>query len=139
MSKVFLCYSRMDEDFITELYRRLTRDGVDCYFDKGSIAWGAKRVVDLEKGLVESDVVVLVLSTDFCRYEWNRIEYTMEMLGTAADFRQKLRPLLLEPCKEDLTGFLRPSQYIDVSTDDRFEEAYPMICRALGGIVTEKD
>ncbi len=139
MSKVFLCYSRMDEDFVTELFRRLTRDGLDCYFDKESIAWGARRVVDLENGLLESDVVVLVLSTDFCCNEWYRIEFTMEMVGTAADFRQKLRPLLLEPCKEDLSRFLRPSHYVDVSTDDRFEEAYPGFCRALGGTVTEKD
>ena len=96
-------------------------------------------MLDLEKGLAESDGVVLVLSTDFCCYEWYRIEFTMEMVGTAAHFRQKLRPLLLEPCKEDLTRFLRPSQYIDVSTDDRFEEAYTMICCSLGGTVTEKD
>ena len=139
MSKVFLCFSRTDEDFVTELYRRLKRDGVDCYFDKPSIAWGAKRVVDLEKGLVESDVVVLVLSTDFCCNEWYRIEFTIEMVGTAADFRQKLRPLLLEPCKEDLSRFLKPSQYFDVSTDDRFEEAYPMLRHVLGGTISVKD
>ena len=66
MSKVFLSYSRKDEDFVKELYRRIATDGVDCFFDKESIAWSANRVVDLENGLDGLEVAVLIWSPDFC-------------------------------------------------------------------------
>ncbi len=139
MRKAFISYSRINEDFVKKLYRKLAGEGLDCFFDKESIAWGTERIVDLETGLAECEVVVLVLSPDFCYTEWPRIEFTMEMVGNAAHFSQKLQLLLLEPCEEDLTRFLRNCQCIDISTDEKFKEAYPGICRALGGTVTKKD
>ena len=48
MPKVFLSYNRKDEAFVQELYRRLKRDGVDCFFDKESIQWGENWVLALE-------------------------------------------------------------------------------------------
>ena len=44
---------RKHGDFAKELYRRLAMDGVYCFFDKKSIAWGAGRVVDQKNGLDE--------------------------------------------------------------------------------------
>jgi hypothetical protein len=38
--RVFLSHSRKDKGFERELYRRLTRDGVSCFFDIESIGWG---------------------------------------------------------------------------------------------------
>lgn len=138
MSKVFLSYNRKDEDIVKELYHRLARNGVDCFFDKESVAWDADRVVDLENGLDDCEMVVFVLSPDFCRSEWPRIESTRAMVNDPAGFRSKLRSLLLETCEEDLSRFLRACEHIDISTDEKFEEGYPMICSALGGNVTEK-
>jgi hypothetical protein len=40
MGRVFLSHSSKDKEFVRELYRRLTRDGVDCFFDEESIEWG---------------------------------------------------------------------------------------------------
>ena len=37
--RVFLSHSGKDKDFVKELYRRLTRDGVLCFFDAESIGW----------------------------------------------------------------------------------------------------
>ena len=138
MRKTFISYSRINEDFVKRLYRMLAGEGVECFFEKESIAWGTDRIVDLEKGLEECEVVILVLSPDFCFTEWPRIEFTMEMVGDAERFSQKLQLLLLEPCEEHLTRFLRNRQYIDASTDEKFKEAYPRVCRAFGGTVTKK-
>ena len=139
MSKVFLSYSREDEDFVKELYRRLTDEGVDCFFDKKSNAWAASRVVELENGIDECEMVVLVLSQDFCCTEWPKIKSTRAMVDDTAGFSKRLRPLLLEPCEKDFYRFFGTSQFIDVSTDDKFEAAYPGICDALGSPVAEKD
>lgn len=62
MSKVFLSYSSEDEDFVKGFYKKLKTDGVDCWFDRESISWGANWVVELEKGLDEYEFIVLILS-----------------------------------------------------------------------------
>jgi hypothetical protein len=47
--RVFLSHSGKDKEFVRELYRRLTRDGVSCFFDIESIGWGANCVRALER------------------------------------------------------------------------------------------
>ena len=118
MAKVFLSYSHKDQAFVEELYRRLTRDGVECFFDKESIEWGANFVLSLEKGIDDSDVIVAVLSPEFCKSEWNKIERTSTMLDDPRGLRRRMRPLLRRPCT--LPIFLKPLQQIDVSTDALF-------------------
>ena len=136
--KVFLSYSRRNEDFVKELYRRLTRDGVSCFFDKESIAWGANWVIELEKGIDECECAVLCLSPDFCRSEWTKLERTSAMADDPGGLERKLRPLLLEPCDNFIPHFIKPIQQIDVSTQRKFEENYPGICRELGGTLVEE-
>ena len=97
MAKVFLSYSRRDQAFVEELYRRLKRDGVECFFDKESIKRGANFVLALEKGISESDIVVAVLSPDFCTSEWASIERATTMVEDPAGLRRRLRPLLRRP------------------------------------------
>ncbi len=105
MGKVFLSYSHSDEDFVIELYRRLSRDGVDCFFDKESIAWGSNFVLELEKGIDESEIILLVLSPEFCQSEWTMIERTSSMLADPSGLKRKLRPLLLKECRDLLPRF----------------------------------
>ena len=52
-----------------ELYRRLTRDGVSCFFDTESIGWGENWVRALERAIDECEQIVFVLSPDFCNSE----------------------------------------------------------------------
>lgn len=139
MGKVFISYSHKDESFAEELYRRLSRDGVDCFFDKESISWGANWVVSLEKGLDESEFILLVLSKDFCQSEWSKLERTSILAEDPVGLKKRLRPLLLENCRDILPLFLKPINYIDVSTTDKFNKAYPKICKNLGGICNEEN
>ncbi|MEE8574445.1 MAG: toll/interleukin-1 receptor domain-containing protein [Thermodesulfobacteriota bacterium] len=139
MGKVFLSYSHTDEEFVIELYKRLVRDGVDCFFDKESIHWGDNWVVALEEGIKDCDEMILVLSPDFIRSEWTKLERTSVMAGDPSGLEKKLRPLLLEPCGGDiLPPFLKPIQSINVSSPAKFEKEYPKICSELGGTITKE-
>ena len=133
MATVFLSYSRNDQAFVETLYRRLTRDGVECFFDKESIAWGENFVLALERGIAESEIVVPVLSPDFCRSEWANVERTSAMVTDPVALSRRIRPLLLKPCGDELPAFLKTAQAIDVSTAARFDKEYPRLCRDLGG------
>jgi hypothetical protein len=139
MSKVFLSYSRKNEAFVEKLFKRLTRDRVDCFFDKESIAWGANWYLELEKGIDEADSIVLILSPEFCQSEWTYIEQSSARLKDPNNLKRKIKPLLLEPCENHIPTFLQTIQQIDISTNDLFEKNYPKICKELGGTVTIPD
>jgi len=137
--RVFLSHSSKDKDFVRELYRRLTRDGVSCFFDIESIGWGQNWVRALERALDECEFIVLVLSPDFCNSEWVEVERTSSIADDPTGLRRKVRPLMLRPCRDLPTfpRFLRQAQAIDVSTSADFEANYPRICRELGGTPRE--
>ena len=137
MSRVFLNYSHKNEDFVKDLYRKLSRDGVECFFDKKSIAWGVNWVIELEKGIDKCEAVILVLSPAYCQSEWTNLERTSSMADDPSGLKRRLFPLLLEPCGNLLPRFLKPIQYIDVSTPEKFDAAYSQICHALGGTPIE--
>jgi TIR domain len=133
---VFLSHSSQDKEFVEELYSRLTRDGVRCFFDTKSIGWGDNWVRALERAIDECRYIVFVLSPDFCNSEWVEVERTSSMADDPSGLKRKVRPLMLRPFRDLPTfpRFLRIGQAIDVSTTSLFEENYPRICRELGGV-----
>jgi len=137
--RVFLSHSGKDKDFVRELYRRLTRDGVSCFFDIESIGWGQNWVKALERALDECEFVVFVLSPDFCNSEWVEVERTSSIADDPIGLKRKVRPLMLRPCQDlpSFPRFLRQVQAIDVSTGEKFEANYPRICQELGGLVRD--
>jgi hypothetical protein len=137
--RVFLSHSGKDKDFVRELYRRLTRDGVSCFFDIESIGWGENWVRALERALDECEFVVFVLSPDFCNSEWVEVERTSSIADDPEGLERKVRPLMLRPCRDLPTfpRFLRQVQAMDVSTVENFEKIYPRICHELGGTVRD--
>jgi len=137
--RVFLSHSSKDKEFVKELYRRLTRDGVSCFFDIESIGWGHNWVKALEFALDECEYIVFVLSPDFCNSEWVEVERTSGIADDPSGFKRKVRPLTLRPCRHLPTfpRFLRQVQALDVSNTALFDENYPRICRELGGMLRD--
>ncbi len=134
MGKVFLSYSRAESlEFARELHRRFVRDGIDCFYDEASIEWGENFVLALEKGLDECDHIIAVLSPGFVRSEWTTVERTSTTLDDPASLRRRILPLLHHLCEPP--RFLKPVQYLDVTTETLFEQQYPKICRQLGGML----
>ena len=138
-AKVFLSYTSKDLAFVEQLYKNLTNDGVQCFFDRESIAWGSNWVVELDRAVADCDIMVVVLSLEYCKSEWGLIENTSARIDDPAGLRRKIRPLLLEPCREVLPAFLKPIQHIDVSSPEKFKIEYPKISRELGGVTENHD
>lgn len=134
--QVFLSHSSKDKEFVKELYRRLTRDGVKCFFDIESIGWGDNWVKALERAIDECACIVFVLSPDFCNSEWVDVERTSSLADDPSALKRKVRPLTLRPCRDLPTfpRFLRQVQAVDVSSGALFDRNYPRICQELGGV-----
>ncbi len=107
--QVFLSHSSKDKEFVKELYRRLTRDGVKCFFDIESIGWGDNWVRALERAIDECAYIVFVLSPEFCNSEWAEVERTSSIADDPKALNRKVRPLTLHPCRH-------LSPFADVST-----------------------
>ncbi len=137
MSKVFLSYHQKDESFARELYNRLTRDGVDCFFDKESIPWGANWIEAQAKGLAESDFIVPILTPAYCQTQLPSTEKTAIMTEDQTGFKKQIRPLLLEECNEVMPQLFKSISYIDVSSHEKFEKNYPVIYRGLDNVANE--
>jgi tetratricopeptide (TPR) repeat protein len=137
MPAVFLSHSSKDKPFVRDLYARLTRDGVDCFFDAESIGWGDNWVRALERALDECTQIILVLSPDFCNSEWVEVERTSSLADDPSGLKRKVRPLMLHDCRSLPTfpRFLKQIQSLDVSTPSAFEANYPKICCDLGGVL----
>jgi hypothetical protein len=133
----FLLTAARTKDFVRELYRRLTRDGANCFFNIESIGWGDNWVRALERAIDECGDIVFILSPDFCNSKWVEVERTSAISGDPSGLKRKARPLLLRECKHLPTfpRFLRQVQMIDVSTVALFEQTYPKLRTALGGNV----
>ena len=120
MGKVFLSYNHKIEDFVQELYRRLLRDDVDCFFYNESIAWGANWVVELEKGINKCEHIVLVLSPEFCESDWTELERTGAMVYDPSGLIRKLRTFIFKPCDYLRPRFLKRIQLTNIFTPQKF-------------------
>ena len=86
---------------------------MDCFFDKESITWDANRVVELENGLDECEVLVLVLSPDFCRSEWPRVESSNAIVDDPAGLRRKRMKVRINKYTQEIGFDLETYDYMN--------------------------
>lgn len=65
--KVFISYSHSDKEWVRKFAETIVTSGIDVWFDEFNIKPGEPLVESLEKGLRESDAVVLVLNAENMR------------------------------------------------------------------------
>jgi hypothetical protein len=136
MSKVFISYSNKDEAFAHEVFNRLKQEGVECFLDKASIPGGANWLDSLGKNLDDCDFFLCILTPDYCRSEWAGLEISSVVAKDPSSLKKKIVPLMRKECKKELPWFLRTTQCIDVSTDTKWNNRFPGICRQLGGKIS---
>jgi len=123
---VFICYSRMDEEFVLKLAKNLKLQGVPVWLDQWDIPIGANWNRTIERALNECTGILVVLSpssvdSDEVQSEWL----------SALDEKKFVVPILYQPCR--IPFRLKLIQYIDYtsqSLDD--EKSLEQILDALG-------
>lgn len=65
--KVFISYSHSDKEWARAFAQTIATSGIEVWFDEFNIKPGEPLVESLEKGLRESDAVVLVLNAENMR------------------------------------------------------------------------
>lgn len=125
--KVFLCYAHTDVDMVRDLYYRLTRDGMDVWFDKISLFPGQEWMGEIRNAIHESHVVIVCHSRQFNQkgYRQKEVKIALEEAGFLPSEEIFIIPARLEECTvlEDLKRW----HWVDLFTED----GYKNLLRAL--------
>jgi tetratricopeptide (TPR) repeat protein len=95
---VFLSHNRAQKDWTRELAIHLRDAGFKVWFDEWVLRGGDVGSIGMERGLVESRHVVLVLSPEFMASEWTDYETQIALVLSPANRDRKLIPILHTKC-----------------------------------------
>ena len=102
---VFISYSHVDKELVTELSAVIDRLQIDYFLDQKDINWGDSISSEIESGFVKVTHIVLVLSPASLKSSWVSYE-----TGIAKGRGLKILPLLTHPSL-DLPGYLANTSY----------------------------
>ena len=128
--RIFLLYARRDEEAVRRLYRRLTIDGADVWWDQEKLLPGQDWAFEIHKAIHRSDVVIACLSKRFNQqggYRHEELRIALEKAATLLKGETFIIPARLEMC--DLPEPLRRWQRVDLFEAD----GYKKLIRVLKG------
>ena len=98
---VFISYSRRDQKITDEVFRELAARGHQVWLDTASIPGGADWRASIEKGIIDSDVFIMLLSP----FVVERPDYAREELDCARHYDKPIIPVYLSPVAGLPKGF----------------------------------
>ncbi|MBT3711829.1 MAG: SUMF1/EgtB/PvdO family nonheme iron enzyme [Anaerolineae bacterium] len=105
--QIFISYSRQDMDFVKTLAEDLENEGFDIWYDLTDIDAGDRWAKEIQDGINESEIFVIVVSPNSIKSEWVEKEFLF-----ASQRGLKIVPLLYTFC--ELPLWLLNIQYVDV-------------------------
>ena len=113
--RIFLLYARRDEKSVRRLYRRLTKEGANVWWDQEKLLPGQDWAFEIHKAIHRSDVVIACLSKQFNQqggFRHEELRIALEKAATLLEGETFLIPVRLEMC--DLAESLRRWQCVDL-------------------------
>lgn len=99
--RVFISYSRRDEESARQLHMDLTKAGLEAWFDRENLLPGERWKAAIRRAITESDYVVVLLSSHGVQktgYLQAEIKYALDVLDEFPENKVFIIPARLEPC-----------------------------------------
>jgi hypothetical protein len=100
--KIFISHASKDKVFARKLRDSLRSENLDTWFDEDDILVGDDFVESIEKGLIESDYIVIVLSPNFNNGPWATKEYRAALTEQINNGKIKILPVKYKECTPPL-------------------------------------
>jgi hypothetical protein len=113
--KVFLSHSTKDKDFVQKLAAEIESANIEPWLCEIDVIPGDDFVAEIEKGLKESDLTVLVWSPDAARSAWTGEEWRSVLARQVEESRTRLLIVMLREAK--LPELLRKRHFIDARSN----------------------
>lgn len=129
--KIFISYSRQDEDFTRQLATRLSQQGADIWIDIEDIPPGVKWSTAVQEGLDTSTVMLLIVSPDSMASKNVTDEWQY--------YHEKDKPIIPVLCRATAINHFQLAriQYVDFATQT-YGDAYRQLRERLFGIAPEE-
>lgn len=130
--RVFLCYAREDKSVARTLYKRLTNDGFDAWFDEEKLLPGQDWDMEIEKAVQSSDVVIVFLSNHSVTkegYIQKELKYVLYIAQEKPEGTIFVIPMRLSECQVPMR--VRSWQYLDYFPPNQEDWAYNKLLQSL--------
>jgi TIR domain len=121
--KLFMSHSSIDKWFVNKVADDLKILGHDVWLDERDIKVGQSIPQAIQKGIHESDYVILFLSPNSVFSRWVKVEWVSKFMSEVESGNVKVLPALIEPC--EVPALLRTEKYAD------FTKNYDQALRGL--------
>lgn len=115
MSKLFLCHSSTDKEFVRKLVDDLNKRSVGVWVDEREILVGDPIRQKIEDGLKTADYLGVVLSPASVQSEWVKKELDAKLIEEIEAKRVMVLPILLKNC--EIPPLLKGKLYADFRSD----------------------
>jgi hypothetical protein len=118
---VFVSYTSIDRAWAEWIAFTLEQAGHRSILQEWDFAAGENFVLKMQEALVDSDRTVAILSPDYLRRDFTKLEWTAVVAKDPTGRRRKLIPVRVRPCEPE--GVLGPITYVDLVGVDRTDAA----------------
>lgn len=105
-TRVFISHTSSDKDLLVRpLVRAMQDHGVDAWFDEISMQPGDSLVRTIDKGLIDCDFAVIVVSPAFMRKKWPEYEFASLVSRELHGSRKLIVPVWFNVSREDVAAY----------------------------------
>lgn len=113
--KLFISYSSKDKGFANLLSSDLKEAGCIPWLDEWDIVGGQSIPEEIEKGINNSDFLLILLSNNSVKSNWVRAEWESTIWDENQNKEIRIIPILIEEC--EIPRFIKYRKYIDFRKD----------------------
>jgi TIR domain len=96
---VFISYSHTDSDWVRNtLVQKIEGRGFSVFIDYRDFQGGSFSIEEMQRGVLESKRVILILTPSYIGSEWAHFENVMAQTLDPAALHRKVIPILRENC-----------------------------------------
>jgi hypothetical protein len=129
-SKVFICHSSADKYRARRIANALAGRGVRIWIDEAEIRVGDSLIDKIEKGIISSTNLVVVLTPYSVNSSWCKEELRMALAMQIGGESIRVLPALFDEC--EIPGFLKDKAYADFRDPNLFHETIDQLEAAIG-------
>lgn len=137
--KAFISHASEDKDsFVRNLYQRLTSFGLQIWYDKFTLEVGDSLSKSIDKGLIESEYGILVLSEAFLSKDWTDYEYR-SLLSREIGVKKIILPIWYKISRKDILNYspFLADKFAISATDETIDEVALKLIKVLAPNIYE--
>ncbi len=115
MAKIFISHSSTDKEFIRKLKKDLEKFGHEIWLDEHEINIGDSISSEIEEGLSNANLLILVLTPDSVSSNWVGLEWRFALSREIEEDKKIIIPIYLKSC--EIPIFLKERLYVDFRID----------------------